>query len=47
MVTVGTLHRFEVQPGNEAIIEHALQEIFSGVQQEKASTAWFAFRQGV
>jgi quinol monooxygenase YgiN len=46
MVTVGTLTRVEIKPGNEAIIEHALQEAFSIVQQEPATTAWVAFRQG-
>jgi quinol monooxygenase YgiN len=46
MVTVGTLTRVEIKPGNEAIIEHVLQEAFSIVQQEPATTAWVAFRQG-
>ena len=46
MVTVGALSRLEVKPGNEAIIEHALQETFSRVQLEPAATAWFACRLG-
>ncbi len=46
MATIGTLTRVEIKPGNEAIIEHALQEAFSIVQQELATTAWVAFRQG-
>jgi hypothetical protein len=40
MVTVGALSRLGVKPGNEAIIEHALQETFSRVQLEPATTAW-------
>lgn len=46
MVTVGTIQRLEVKPGNEASIEQALRETFSKVQQEPATSAWFAVRQG-
>ena len=46
MLTVGTLTRVEIQPGNENIIEQALQEAFSIVQQEPYTPAWVAVRQG-
>ncbi|GHO76756.1 hypothetical protein KSD_45270 [Ktedonobacter sp. SOSP1-85] len=45
MAIVGTLTRVEVKSGNEALIVQALQEAFSIVQQEHATTTWVAFRQ--
>lgn len=45
MAIVGTLTRVEVKSSNEAVIEQALQEAFSIVQQEHATTTWVAFRQ--
>jgi len=47
MAVVGDLIRSEVKPGNEAIVEHGLQEILSRVKLEPATTAWFAFRLGL
>lgn len=46
MMTVGMLTRVEIQPGNETIVEHALQDAFSIVQQEPHTPAWVAVRQG-
>jgi quinol monooxygenase YgiN len=46
MVTVGVLARFEAKPGNEANVERFFQEGLAIVQQQKASTVWFAFRLG-
>lgn len=46
MLTVGTLTRVEIQLGNEKIVEHALQEAFSLVQQEPYTPTWVAVRQG-
>jgi quinol monooxygenase YgiN len=44
MVTVGALARFEAKPGNEAAVERFFQEGLPIVQQQPASTIWFAFR---
>jgi len=44
MVPVGVLARFEAKSGNEAKVEHFFQEGLAIVQQQKASTVWFAFR---
>ena len=46
MVTVGYVMRFEAQPGKEAVVERALNEALSAVQEEPGTTAWFAFRLG-
>ena len=44
MVPVGVLARFETTSGNEAKVERFFQEGLTIVQQQKASTVWFAFR---
>lgn len=46
MLTIGTLTRAEIQPGNEEIVEQALQKAFPIVQQESSIPAWVAVRQG-
>jgi quinol monooxygenase YgiN len=46
MVTVGYLIRYEAKPGREADVERALKEALSAIQQEPATTAWFAIRLG-
>ncbi len=46
MIAVADLIRSEVKPGNEAIVEHSLQENLSRVKLEPATIAWFAFRIG-
>ena len=46
MVTVGVLARFEAKPGNEADVERLFNEGLPIVQQQPASTAWYAFRMG-
>lgn len=46
MVTVGYLVRYEAKPGKETDVEHALKEALSAIQQEPATTAWFAMRRG-
>ncbi|GHO65236.1 hypothetical protein KSC_041280 [Ktedonobacter sp. SOSP1-52] len=46
MVTVGFLIRYEAKPGKEADVERVLKEGLAAVQEEPATTAWFAFRLG-
>ncbi len=46
MLTIGTLTRAEIQPGNEEIVERALQKAFPIIQQESSLPAWVAVRQG-
>ncbi len=46
MVTVGFLIRYEAKPGKEADVERALKEALADVQEEPATTAWFAIRLG-
>jgi quinol monooxygenase YgiN len=46
MLTVGVLARFEFKPGNEPDVERFFQEGLAIVQQQKASTVWFALRLG-
>jgi quinol monooxygenase YgiN len=46
MVTVADLIRSEVKAGNEAMVEHSLQENLSRMKREPATIAWFAFRLG-
>jgi quinol monooxygenase YgiN len=45
-VTVGLLVRLEVKPGKEAEMENFLNGGLALVQQEPATTAWFAIRFG-
>jgi quinol monooxygenase YgiN len=45
-VTVGLLVRLEVKPGKEAEMENFLNGGLALVQQEPATTAWFAVRFG-
>ena len=42
MVTVGVLARLEAKPGKEADVESFLRGGLSVVQEEPATTAWFA-----
>jgi quinol monooxygenase YgiN len=46
MVTVSLLVRLEAKPGKEAEVESFLRSGLSIVQQEPATTAWFALRMG-
>ncbi len=46
MVTVGYSIRYEAKPGKEADVERALKEALSAIQQEPATTTWFAIRLG-
>ena len=46
MVTVALLVRLEAKPGKEADVESFLRGGLSIVQQEPATTAWFAIRLG-
>lgn len=46
MVTVGLLVRLEAQPGKEAEVARLLRSALSLVQDEPATTAWFALRFG-
>lgn len=46
MVTLGLLVRLEAKPGQEAAVERFLREGLSVVQEEPATTAWFAIRLG-
>ncbi len=46
MGTVGVLARFEAKPEKEADVERLFNEGVSIVQQQPASTAWYAFRMG-
>jgi quinol monooxygenase YgiN len=46
MVTVGYLIRYEAKPGKEAEIERDLKAALSAIQEEPATTAWFALRLG-
>lgn len=46
MVTVGFLIQFEVKPGKEADVERELKAALAVVQEEPATTAWFAARVG-
>jgi quinol monooxygenase YgiN len=45
-VTVGLLVRLEAKPGKEAAVEKFLNDGLALVQQEPATTAWFAVRFG-
>lgn len=45
-VTVGLLVRLEALPGREADVEGFLQQGLGLVQQEPATTRWFALRLG-
>jgi len=45
-VTVGLLVRLEAKPGKEADVEKFLNDGLALVQQEPATTAWFAVRFG-
>jgi|SRR6185369_12718004 len=47
MTSVALLVRLEVRPGKEQEVEHFLREGLAMVQQEPATTAWFAIRMGV
>ncbi len=44
MVTVALLVRLEAKPGKEAAVEDFLRGGLAIVQQEPATTAWFAIR---
>ena len=46
MVTLALLVRLEAKPGKEAEIESFLRGGLSLVQEEPATTAWFAIRLG-
>lgn len=46
MVTVGVLARFDAQPGLESEVERFLKEGLAIVEQQPATTRWFAFRLG-
>ena len=46
MVTVALLVRLEAKPGKEAEVESFLKSGLSIVQEEPATTAWFAIRMG-
>jgi quinol monooxygenase YgiN len=46
MVTVGLCVRLEAKPGKEADVERFLQDGLPIVQEEPATTAWFAIRLG-
>lgn len=46
MVTVGLLVRLEAKPGKEEDVANFLREGLSLVQQEPATTAWFAIQMG-
>ena len=46
MVTLGLLVRLEAKPGKEADVEKFLHSGLALVQQEPATTAWFAIRLG-
>ncbi len=46
MVTLALLVRLEAKPGKEAEVESFLREGLSVVQEEPATTAWFAIRLG-
>ena len=46
MVTVALLVRLEAKPGKEAEVESFLHGGLAIVQEEPATTAWFAIRMG-
>jgi quinol monooxygenase YgiN len=46
MVTVGLLLRLEAKAGKEADVENFLKGALPIVQEEPATTAWFAIRMG-
>ena len=46
MVKVALLVRLEAKPGKEAEVESFLRQGLAVVQQEPATTAWFALRLG-
>ena len=46
MVTLGLLVRLEAKPGKEADVENFLKGGLALVEQEPATTAWFAIRLG-
>ena len=46
MVTVGLYVHMEAKPGKEAEVENFLRAGLSVVQEEPATTAWFALRMG-
>jgi quinol monooxygenase YgiN len=45
-VPVGLFVRMEAKPGKEAAVEKFLRDGASIVEQEEATTAWFAIRMG-
>lgn len=46
MITVGLFVRLEAKPGKEADVERFLNDGLPLVQEEPATTAWFAIRLG-
>ncbi len=46
MVTVGLYVRLEAKPGQEKEVENFLRDGLALVQEEPATTAWFAIRMG-
>jgi hypothetical protein len=46
MVTVGVLARFDAHPGLESEVERFFKEGLAFVEQQPATTRWFAFRLG-
>jgi len=46
MLTVGLLVRLEAKPGKEAEVEDLLRGALPSVEEEPATTVWFAIRLG-
>jgi quinol monooxygenase YgiN len=46
MINVALLVRLEVRPGKEQEVEDLLRGELAAIQQEPATTAWFAIRMG-
>jgi len=46
VVTVGLVVRLEAKPGKEAAVQKFLEDGLPVVQEEPATTAWFAIRWG-
>lgn len=46
MITVGLLVRMEARPGKEAEVENFLRGALPLVEQEPATTTWYAIRLG-
>jgi hypothetical protein len=46
VVTVGVLAHFHFRQGNESAAEQFFQDVIMVVEQQPATTVWFAFRLG-